>query len=56
MLDRDVADEAALVALEAEVAQEIEDAVKFANRSPYPEPSTAFDDLYTDAYELEAVQ
>ena len=56
LLDRGVADEATLAALEAEVAQEVEEAVKFANRSPYPEPRTAFEHLYTDAYELEAVR
>ena len=50
------ADEAAMVAMEAEIAKEVDEAVKFTNASPYPEVKTAFADLYTDAYEMEAVQ
>ncbi|MCK8610112.1 thiamine pyrophosphate-dependent dehydrogenase E1 component subunit alpha [Agromyces sp. C10] len=37
-----------LDALEAEVLQEVDDAVAFTDASPYPDPSVAFDDLYTD--------
>ena len=55
LIDRGVADEAALDALEAEVAKEVDDAVKFSDASPYPEPKVAFEDLYTDAYDLESV-
>ncbi len=37
-----------LDALEAEVLAEVDDAVAFSDASPYPDPSVAFDDLYTD--------
>jgi acetoin:2,6-dichlorophenolindophenol oxidoreductase subunit alpha len=37
-----------LDALEAEVLAEVDDAVAFTDASPYPDPSVAFDDLYTD--------
>ncbi len=56
LIDQGVADEAAMVALEAEVAAEVEAAVKFSDQSPYPEIKTAFEDLYTDAYEPEGIQ
>jgi acetoin:2,6-dichlorophenolindophenol oxidoreductase subunit alpha len=35
-------------ALEAEVLQEVDDAVAFTDASPYPDPSVAFADLYTE--------
>lgn len=35
--------------LEAEVAEEVEESVRFTNESPYPDESVAFEDLYTDA-------
>lgn len=41
-------DDATLDALEQEVMDEVDAAVQFTNDSPYPEPETAFDDLYTD--------
>ena len=47
--------EAEMDALETEVAQEVEDAVKFSDASPYPEPKVAFEHLYTDAYDMESV-
>ena len=56
LIERGIADEAAMVALEAEIAAEVDDAVKFSNASPYPDASTAFDDLYTDSSELEIAQ
>ena len=34
--------------IEKEVAQEIEDAVKFAQDSPEPELSVAFEDVWVD--------
>jgi len=55
LIERGVADEAAMDALEAEVAKEVEDAVKFSDMSPYPERKVAFEDLYTDAYDVEAM-
>ncbi|MFI6457933.1 thiamine pyrophosphate-dependent dehydrogenase E1 component subunit alpha [Streptosporangium amethystogenes] len=45
--DRGVTDEH-LKALDAEIMDEVDRAVEFANESPYPEPSVAFEDLYTD--------
>jgi TPP-dependent pyruvate/acetoin dehydrogenase alpha subunit len=37
-----------LDAMEAEVLSEIDEAVRFAEASPQPDPSAAFDDLYTE--------
>lgn len=37
-----------LDALETEAIAEVDAAVAFSDASPYPEPGTAFDDLYTD--------
>jgi pyruvate dehydrogenase E1 component alpha subunit len=34
--------------LEADVLAEVDEAVRFTDESPYPDPSVAFDDLYTD--------
>ncbi|GGO60901.1 thiamine pyrophosphate-dependent dehydrogenase E1 component subunit alpha [Nonomuraea cavernae] len=45
--DRGITDEQ-LKQLDAEVMEEVDRAVEFANESPYPEPSVAFEDLYTD--------
>ena len=36
-------------ALEAEVLAEVDAAVEFSENSPWPDPSVAFDDLYTDS-------
>lgn len=49
LVEQGVADEAIVAGLEAEVAAEVEAAVQFANDSPYPEPSVAFKDIYTEA-------
>ena len=48
MLEQGVADEATLAGLEAEVMAEVDASVEFANESPYPEPSVAFKDIYTE--------
>ena len=45
--EQGIADAATLDALEAEVMAEVDDAVQFAEDSPYPELSVAFKDLYT---------
>lgn len=37
-----------LVAIEEQVAAEIEEAVRFAETSPYPDPEEAFDDVYVE--------
>jgi len=34
--------------LEADVAEEVDEAVRFTDESPFPDPSIAFADLYTD--------
>lgn len=44
---RGVADEV-LEALEAEVREEADEAVRFAQESPYPDPAVAFEDLYSE--------
>jgi pyruvate dehydrogenase E1 component alpha subunit len=48
LLDDGVATAEELDALEAEVSEEVEEAVRFTNESPYPDPSIAFADLYTE--------
>ena len=35
-------------AMEAEVIEEVDEAVRFTDESPYPDPSVAFKDLYTE--------
>jgi pyruvate dehydrogenase E1 component alpha subunit len=39
-------DEAALDQLEQEVHEEVDDALQFARSSPFPDPESAYDDLY----------
>ncbi|HTI06188.1 MAG TPA: thiamine pyrophosphate-dependent enzyme, partial [Gemmatimonadales bacterium] len=46
--DEGVIDQAALDALDAEIHAEVEDAVKFADESPDPEPGELFTDLLVD--------
>ena len=48
LLQRGIATEAELDALEQEVLAEVDAAVRFSDDSPYPDPSVAFEDLYTD--------
>lgn len=55
LIERGVADAATLDTIESEIAAEVEEAVRFANASPQPEKKVAFEDLYSDAYELESV-
>lgn len=38
----------AMDALEADVIAEVDEAVRFSEESPYPDPSVAFEDLYTE--------
>jgi TPP-dependent pyruvate/acetoin dehydrogenase alpha subunit len=45
---RGVATAEELDALEAEVMAEVDEAVRFTNESPFPDPSVAFQHLYTD--------
>jgi pyruvate dehydrogenase E1 component alpha subunit len=46
MREAGLLDDAAMAALEQDVAAEVEDAVQFAENSPEPDPS----ELYTDVY------
>ncbi|HOZ58891.1 MAG TPA: thiamine pyrophosphate-dependent dehydrogenase E1 component subunit alpha, partial [Nakamurella multipartita] len=48
LIDNGVATADRLDQLEADVLDEVEDAVTFTNESPFPEPSIAFADLYTE--------
>jgi acetoin:2,6-dichlorophenolindophenol oxidoreductase subunit alpha len=47
LIDAGVADAATLDTLEAEIMAEVDSSVEFANDSPFPEPSVAFKDIYT---------
>lgn len=53
LVERGVATAEELDALEREVEEEVEEAVRFTNESPYPEPEVAFSHLYTDPYPVE---
>jgi acetoin:2,6-dichlorophenolindophenol oxidoreductase subunit alpha len=48
LIDTGVADAATMDALEAEIMSEVDASVQFANDSPFPEPSVAFKDIYTE--------
>ncbi|MFT3670575.1 thiamine pyrophosphate-dependent dehydrogenase E1 component subunit alpha [Aestuariivirga sp.] len=50
--EQGVADATTLSALEAEVMAEVDAAVQFAEDSPYPEPSVAFKDIYTEPFKV----
>jgi TPP-dependent pyruvate/acetoin dehydrogenase alpha subunit len=41
-------DDEAWQAMEAEVADEVEDAIRFADEAPDPEPSTLTSDVYRE--------
>jgi TPP-dependent pyruvate/acetoin dehydrogenase alpha subunit len=45
----DTFSQAEVEAVQAEVAQSIDDAVQFAQDSPYPEPEEALDDMFSEA-------
>ncbi|GAA2001617.1 pyruvate dehydrogenase E1 component alpha subunit [Nakamurella flavida] len=49
LIERGVATAEEMDALEADVLREVDEAFAFTNDSPYPDPSVAFDDLYTDS-------
>ena len=56
LIERGVADAAAMDAMEAAIVQEVDDCVKFSDASPYPDSTVAFEHLYTDPYKMEALQ
>ncbi len=53
LAERGVATAEELDALEQEVAEEVDESVRFTDESPYPEPEVAFSHLYTDPYPVE---
>ena len=55
LVERGVATAEELEALEQEVLEEVDEAVRFTDESPYPEPEVAFSHLYTDPYPVEVV-
>jgi pyruvate dehydrogenase E1 component alpha subunit len=48
LVENGVATTEQLDALEAEVLEEVDEAVRYTDASPYPDPSVAFADLYTE--------
>lgn len=51
ILDNDVATEKELKDIEARIVEEVEEAVRFAEESPYPKEEAAVEDVYTDIVE-----
>lgn len=49
LIENGIADEAILDAIDAEIKAEVEAAVAFADESPFPDPTVAFKDIYTEA-------
>ncbi len=49
LIRRGVTDDVAMDELEADVMREVDEAFTFTNESSYPDPSVAFDDLYSDS-------
>lgn len=48
LVEKGAATKEEVEALEKEIAEEVEESVRFTNESDYPEESVAFEDLYTD--------
>lgn len=53
LIEHGIASAETMDAIENEITQEVEDCVTFALESPDPDVSVAFEDLYTDPYNLE---
>lgn len=53
LIERGIATAAEMDAMDAAIAEEVEECVRFTMDSPDPEPHVAFEDLYTDRYDLE---
>lgn len=51
ILDNDVATEKELKDIEARIVEEVEEAVRFAEESPYPKEEAAVEDVYSDIVE-----
>ncbi len=56
LIDEGLADASTMDAIQSEIEEEVEACVRFALDSPDPDPAVAFEDLYTDAYDLEDVK
>ena len=50
LVENGVASEDDLDKMDAEVREEVEESVRFTDASPFPEPSRAFADLYTEPF------
>jgi pyruvate dehydrogenase E1 component alpha subunit len=53
LLSQGLATQAEIDQMEAQVMQEIEEAVEFARQSPYPDPSELFEDMFANPIPLE---
>jgi pyruvate dehydrogenase E1 component alpha subunit len=53
LLSQDIATQAEIDEMEAEVVAQIEEATEFARQSPYPEPGDLFEDMFADPIPLE---
>jgi pyruvate dehydrogenase E1 component alpha subunit len=51
LIENSIFSAAELDQLDADVLAEVDEAVRFTDESPYPEPETAFHDLYTEKQE-----
>jgi pyruvate dehydrogenase E1 component alpha subunit len=49
LLSKELADQETLEAIDKAVDEEIEEAVKFAEESPFPDPEALFEDIYVEA-------
>jgi acetoin:2,6-dichlorophenolindophenol oxidoreductase subunit alpha len=48
VLEQSLLDEEVIVSIKEQVEKEVLDAIKFAEESPYPDPSEAFEDVYVE--------
>lgn len=55
LIESGVASAEEMAAIDAEIEQEVEDCATFALESPDPDISVAFEDLYSDHYDLEDI-
>jgi TPP-dependent pyruvate/acetoin dehydrogenase alpha subunit len=50
-----IANEAQLLAIDEEAKHDVAESVKFADESPWPDPATLYDDVYTEPKQEEKV-
>ena len=53
LLSQGIATQAEIEQMDAQVTQEIEEAVEFARQSPYPDPAELFEDMFANPIPLE---